>query len=69
MKNNPMEKEIEKKDTFSFCISLVFSIFAIIDGEITLSRQKKETSFFVLLSTFRKFALNIGNQKWAYEFY
>ncbi|SEE26668.1 hypothetical protein SAMN04487828_1021 [Prevotella sp. lc2012] len=54
---------------FSFYISLVFSIFAIIDGEITLSRQKKETSFFVLRSTFRKFALNIGNQKWDYEFY
>ena len=64
-----MEKEIEKKDTFSFYISLVFNIFAISDSEITLSRQKKETSFFVLRSTFRKFALNIGNQKWAYEFY
>ena len=64
-----MEKETEKKDTFSFYISLVFNIFAISDGEITLSRQKKETSFFVLRSTFRKFALNIGNQKWDYEFY
>ena len=64
-----MEKEIEKKDTFSFYISLVFNIFAISDSEITLSRQKKETSFFVLRSTFRKFALNIGNQKWDYEFY
>ena len=36
-----MEEENEKKNVFSFCISLVFSIFA----------------------------LNIGNQKWAYEFY
>ena len=37
-----MEKEIEKKDTFSFYISLVFNIFAISDSEITLSRQKKK---------------------------
>ena len=64
-----MEKEIEKKNMFSFYISLVFNIFAIADSEITLSRQKKETSFFVLRLTFRKFALNIGNQKWDYEFY
>ena len=39
------------------CLFLVFfRNFAIKDGEITPSRQKKETSFFVLLSTFRNFA-------------
>ena len=32
-----------------------FRIFSICDGEITPSRQKKQTSFFVLLSTFRNF--------------
>jgi len=36
--------------------SYFFRNFAIKDGEITPSRQKKETSFFVLPSTFRNFA-------------
>lgn len=58
-----MEKEIEKKDTFSFYISLVFNIFAIADSEITLSRQKKETSFFVMLSTFRNFAAKLTKEQ------
>ena len=33
-----------------------FCNFAIKDGEITPSRQKKKRFFFVLLSTFRNFA-------------
>ena len=41
-------------------INLVFRSlnrnFAVCDGEDTPSRQKKETSFFVLRSTFRIFA-------------
>jgi len=36
---------------------------AIRDGEITPARQKKETSFFVLLSTFRNFAAQLSKTR------
>ena len=39
-----------------FVLLSFFRNFAIKDGELTPSRQKKETSFFVLCSTFRNFA-------------
>ena len=40
-----------------FLLSHIFRNFAVCDGEFTPSRQKKESSFFVLLSTFRNFAI------------
>jgi hypothetical protein len=43
---------------FAFRFPLYFRNFAIKDGELTPSRQKKETSFFVLRSIFRNFAAN-----------
>jgi len=42
--------------SFPFAFHLFFRNFASKPGEVTPSRKKKQTSCFVLLSTFRNFA-------------
>jgi len=45
----------KKKQAFLLHFARFFVILRFFEREITLFRQKKETSFFVLLSTFRNF--------------
>jgi len=51
----PIRKERE--------LGKIFVFFAVCNGEITPSRQKKETSFFVMLSTFRNFAAKLTKEQ------
>ena len=46
--------------SISFVLLSTFSHFAVFDGEITPSRQKKKQVSFVLLSTFRHFVNKIA---------
>ena len=47
---------MKRKAGFSFALASFFRNFTTKSREVTPSLQKKETTFFVLLSTFRNFA-------------
>ena len=53
---------------FYFAFRSICTIFAIKDGEITPSRQKKKRVFFVLLSTFRNFADEMATKKLKHRY-
>ena len=51
--------EMKRKSRFPFAFLSFFVTLPIKDSELTPSRQKKEWILFVLLSTFRNFAVNM----------